>query len=57
MTVNINTLMARIDNLMMLKNNGVISLEGDYKLEAYKMLLARLEAENLKSNDSKERSE
>lgn len=39
------SLRTRIDSLERLKAMGVISMEGDFKLVAYKMLLERLEKE------------
>lgn len=45
MQVNAETLQAKIDILEMLKQERSISLNGEYQLEAYKMLLKYLEHE------------
>lgn len=42
MQVDAESLQIRIDNLEMLKRHEIISLSGEYQLEAYKMLLAYL---------------
>lgn len=39
MQVDSESLQIRIDNLEMLKRHDIISLSGEYQLEAYKMLL------------------
>lgn len=42
MQVDAESLQIRIDNLEMLKRHEIISLSGEYQLEAYKMLLQLL---------------
>lgn len=42
MQVDAGSLQIRIDNLEMLKRHEIISLSGEYQLEAYKMLLKLL---------------
>ena len=42
MQVDTESLQVRIDNLEMLKRHEIISLSGEYQLEAYKMLLKLL---------------
>lgn len=51
------SLRTRIDNLERLKTMGVISMEGDFKLAAYKMLLERLENEEAESLEFKNHME
>ena len=42
MQVDAESLQIRVDNLEMLKRHEIISLSGEYQLEAYKMLLGFL---------------